>query len=388
MTGTLRTGLDLALGEVLAAVDDHAPGADDGAVFPVQALDAMRSTGLLGLCVPAEHGGGGGTLADLVDVTVELARHDMSVAMIFAMHCQQVLTVVRHAEEPLRDRLLGELAPGRHYLASVTTERGKGGHLLSSESETSIAADRLVIDRDAPIVTGGLHADGFLITVLTPEAISPAQVSLVYADRADLQIAELGGWQPLGMRATQSVPMRLTGSVPAGQVIGAAGGFHDIVARTFGPLAHLGWSAAWLGTATGALSRVLQYLRSDSGRKQYDVSSELLLTRIARVRSRLETVNALLQQAIRCWEEYPDLSGAPAQLLINTLKIQAAEQCFAAADELMELAGLRLGYLRDSPLQLERVFRDLRSASLNYGNDRLYLVNGALALRDRQVHFA
>jgi len=387
MSAMVEAGLTEAVAEVAAAAEKYAEETDEQAVFPVQALDAMRATGLLGLMVPAEFGGGDGDLSDLVRVTDALARQDMSVGMIFAMHCQQVLAIVRHATGPLRERLLSELGPGRRYLASVTTERGKGGHLLSSESTTDQAGNRLSIDRDAPIVTGGLHADAFLITVLTPDAISPAQVSLVYADRTDLQATVLGGWQPLGMRATQSVPMRLVGSVAADQVIGTPGGFHDIVADTFGPLAHIGWAAAWLGAAGGALSRTLHHVRSEAGRKQYDASSELLLSRIARIRARLDTVNALIQQVIRRWTEEPDHTAVSFQLLVNTLKFQAAEQCFAAVDEWVELAGLRFGYQRRSPLLLERVFRDLRSASLNYGNDRLYLVNGALALRDRQVSF-
>lgn len=374
-----------ALAPVLEVVERHAPQTDQDATFPAQALEALRDSGLLGLTVPAEFGGGGGGVGAMVDITMALGRQDMSVAMIYAMHCQQVLTIVKHAGAGLREALLAELGAGRTYLASVTTERGKGGALLVSESTTSASHGELQIDRDAPIVTGGLHADAFLITALTPEATSPAQVSLVYADRSALKVTELGGWQPLGMRATQSIPMRLTGSVPVTNVIGEPGGFRAIVAETFGPLAHLGWSAAWLGAAAGALSRVLLHIRSEAGRKQFDASSELLLTRLAKVRGRLDVVNSLLRQAIQCYEGPAELAGVTAQLLINTLKIQAAEQCFLAVDELMELTGLRLGYLRNSPLLLERVWRDLRSASLNYGNERLYLVNGALVLRDRQV---
>lgn len=91
---------EAALEQVLAATAAHAEQADEAAEFPVAALDAMRATGLLGLLVPAEHGGGGGGLGDLVDVTLRLARVDMSVALIFAMHCQQVVAVVRHADGP------------------------------------------------------------------------------------------------------------------------------------------------------------------------------------------------------------------------------------------------------------------------------------------------
>jgi acyl-CoA dehydrogenase len=41
--------------------------------------------------------------------------------------------------------------------------------------------------------------------------------------------------------------------------------------------------------------------------------------------------------------------------------------------------------MKDSPLRLERAFRDLRSAALNYANDRLLRANGILQLTDREV---
>jgi acyl-CoA dehydrogenase len=246
----------------------------------------------------------------------------------------------------------------------------------------------LNIDRDAPIVTGGAYADGFLITTLAPDATSPTQVSLVYAARDQLKVGATGDWQPLGMRATHSRPMRLAGAVPADQVIGEHGGFREIVASLFGPAAHLGWSAAWLGTAAGALSRVLHLIRTKDGRRQFDPTSELLLTRIARIRARLDSVHALLRHTVSIVDGTSGPSTTPMHLLVNTLKTHSAEQCFAAIDDLVELVGLRHGYLTTSPLFLERAFRDLRSASLNYGNDRLYLVNGSLALLDQEVCLA
>jgi acyl-CoA dehydrogenase len=379
-----RARLRDAVAEVCAVADDEAGPADEAASFPVRTLGALRETGLLGLMAPAELGGAGGSLADLAEATVALGRSDTSVAMIFAMHCQQLVALDRFGPDELRRRVLPAVAAGEVYLASVTTETGKGGNLLMSESATTARDGWVHIDRTAPIVTGGEHAEGFLVTVQTPDATSPSQVDLVFAERAQLELEVLGGWQPLGMRATRSVPMRLVGDVPEEQRIGEPGGFRTIVATTFGPLAHVGWAAAWLGAAAGACSRVVSHLR----REHVDPSSELQLTRLATTRARLDVVRALLAHTISVLEDCDDPAATPVQLLVNTLKVRAAEECFAAVDELVELVGLRHGYLPDSPLRLERTFRDLRSASLNYANARLLIANGSLALRDTEVRLA
>jgi acyl-CoA dehydrogenase len=374
--------------DVLEIVRAHRDRYDEAAQFPVEALDALRDADLLGLIVPREYGGPAGALRDVLAVGEALSREDLSVGLIYVMHCQQVAAIVAYANDKLRAELLPRIARGEIYVASVTTERSTGAHLLSSDEELAQRdGDLLWIDRDAPIVTGATHADGFLITMRAPGA-TPNQVSLVYAYRDQLEVKVAGDWQPLGMRASQSLPVRLVGTVPAHHVVGEHGAFRTIATAVFAPMAHLGWSACWLGTASGALARAVKHIRGD-GRKQYDVSSDLILYRLARVRGRLENIGALLDHTRRVYEERPDdVTAPPVQSLLNTLKITAAEQSYAAVDELVDLLGLRHGYLRDSPLWIERALRDLRSASLNYSNDRLYLANGRLALLDGGVHLA
>jgi acyl-CoA dehydrogenase len=382
-------GAESGLKALTETVRRHAADCDEHATFPREALAGMRSSGLLGLLVPTSHGGMGGSLSDMLDISALLARDCLSTAMIFTMHCQQVATVRDHAAPALRDRLLPRIAAGEVYLASVTTGATTGGHLLTSDPAVRRAGDHLVLDRAAPVVTGGRYADAFLITTQAPDAKSPHEVSLVYAERGRLEAEVTGEWNSLGMRATDSVPMRLRGSVPTDHVIGGHGNFRHVTVTTFAPLAHLGWAACWLGTATGALSRTVGWLRSPAERKRRDLSGELLLTRLSKARQRLETVHALLRRATQVYTDGgSDVSTPSVQSLLNTVKITASEQCLAAVDDLVELAGLAQGYLRGAPLALERALRDLRSASLNYSNDRLYTANGALTLQDRTVRFA
>ena len=359
------------------------------ASFPEGALAAMRSEGLLGLLVPLDYGGLGGTFADMVDVGLALGRADLSTALIFTMHCQQVAALAGHAGPRLREELLPRIARGELYLASVTTEQGKGGRLLSADDQLRDGDGCLELDRDAPVVTGAAHADAFLVTMRAVDAATPSQVSLVYAERGQVTVSTTGDWQPMGMRASESLPIRLAGRLPYDHVIGMPGGFRESAVNLLAPLAHLGWSACWLGAASGALSRTIGYLRSPDGRSSHDTSSDLLLARLGRLRGRLELVHSLLRRSQHTVLALGgDLSAPPLQLQLNALKTEASEQCFAAVDELVGTVGLRHGYLRDSPLWLERAFRDLRAAALNYSNDRLLVSSGRLALLDPEVRLA
>lgn len=376
------------LADVLPVVREHARVIDEDAIFPARNLAVLRESGLLGLLVPAEEGGLGGDLTDLVSVAASLAGECLSTAMIWAMHCQQVAAIAAHGSPDLRKRLLPRIAGGEVYIASVTSEKGKGGHLLTAQAALRRANGMLEIERDAPIVTGGHDADGFLITMRDSPAAPPHAVSMVYADRADLEISSAGSWNPMGMRGTHSVAMRLTGRVGKNNLVGTPGEFRTVAVSTFAPVGHIAWAACWLGAARAALSRVLDMLRSGAGRCQFDLRSDLLRTRLARIRLDLDAVAAMLAQCLRDLTTAPDLEAVPVQLRINGLKVLAAERSFAVVDALAEIAGLRHGYLRDAPLALERVFRDLRSASLNFANDRLLLANGALTLLDRGVNIA
>lgn len=379
--------LDDRVRAVLPVLHDEAGRVDETATFPERSVDALRTAGLMGLLVPAEYGGLGGDIRDLARIAVELAGACVSTAMIWTMHNQQVAAVVDHAETGLRRQLLPRVATGEVYIASVTSEKGTGGHLMTSQAPVAEVDGRLVIERDAPIVTGGAVAEGFLLTMQEGEGENA--VSLVYADRDQVDVSPgRDSWNPMGMRATHSIPLHLSGTVPAGQRVGSPGEFNDVAVRTFAPAGHVGWAACWLGGVRAALRTVLSLVRDPAQRSRFDVGSDLLRERLARTRLEVDTVSALLSQVIddQVGPAAPDDIGL--QLRLNGLKVHAAEVAPRAVDRLIEIVGLRDGYMRHRPGALERLLRDLRSASLNYANDRLLNANGALCMLDRPVTLA
>ncbi|GLK99163.1 acyl-CoA dehydrogenase family protein [Dactylosporangium matsuzakiense] len=367
----------------------HAPAADASGEFPEASLRALRSSGLLGLLVPESFGGLGGSLRDMAEVAAILGAGCASTAMIWAMHCQQVDAVVRFGPAELCRRVLPRIARGECYLASVTSERAKGGHLLTSAEGLVEDGDRLWIDRDAPIVTGGLHADAYLITMRSAPQAPASRITLVWADRDDMTIERLRAWDTLGMRGTESVGLRLRGSVPRSAVIGDDGDFRSIALDSFVPVGHIGWAAAWLGAARGGLARVAASMRSREPASVPAAQSDLAQARLAEIRTKLEAVSGYLWQVVQEVEELRSLEQRPdrpaTQIHLNALKVLASTLTYQAIDDCVQLVGLNHGYRRDSDLRLEALVRDLRSAALNFSNDRVLVASGTLALLDTEV---
>lgn len=376
---------EAALARVLPVLRQGAGEADDRSCFPHASMKALREEGLLGLIVPAQFGGRGASLRTFVSVAERMAGACLSTAHLWTMHCFQVDVITRHGSTALKDALLPRVAAGEVYIASVTSERGRPSDLFSAREPLRVDGDHLLVERSAPVVSGGAQAEGFLLTMRAAEDATEQQVSLVYADRRDLRVDENGGWDVMGMRATASGGLELSGRVPAENVVGPPGGFAEIARTSMIPLSHLGWSACWLGAARGALADLVAWFRANGS----STPGELFYERLARIRVELELVSAylhrVLEQVEQARAEGRSLAEPRAQLQLSALKVIASEHTFRAVDRMVEMGGLRLGYGRRSPVPLERHFRDLRSASLNHANDALWTGIGALTLLDRSV---
>lgn len=360
------------------ALADAADQSEADGRFASEALTVLRESGALALGVPESYGGPGLDLRVQIEAIHNAGRASASLGTILGMHLQQVNALTRYGSDALQAEVFPKLVEGALYLGSVTTEAGSGGDLRTSGYPLVSEEGGLRVNRDAPIVTGAQEADAFLIKMADPNTGS----SLVYVPRemADIDL-RASSWDSLGMRESASMGMHIAAVVPKHYLVGEPGGFESIVRELFGPFAHLSWAASWLGAATEAGNRLVTVVRDTPGLRNKVIQSELSLQRLARSRECLDTVHALLEVSCRDFEVTNQTTRA-SSIRVNELKTSAANLCFEAVNLMVEVGGLGHGYMRTSPTRLERAFRDLRSASMNYSNDRLYGDNGRLVLRD------
>ena len=322
--------------QVAAAFRESATAIDEEGVFPQESLRELKRTGLMGLMVPREFGGLGVSFQTLSEVAQILAGGCLSTGMIWAMHCQQVAVLVDQAPSSWRSSVLSSVATEGTFIASVTSERGKGGHLLSAIAPLTWDGESVMISRDAPVVTGGAHADAYLITMRRNADSPPSDVALTYADSDQLEVTVQSKWDAMGMRGTHSVGLSLKGRVPCEQVIYGDGTFRNLAIKTMIPAGHIVWSSCWLGAAHAVLREIVNLLRDPKARSQYDITSDLFCANLAQVRLEIDMVQAHLSTTIRQYEDLrrdatagdESFNDPRFQIQINNLKIIASEMLF------------------------------------------------------------
>lgn len=358
-----------------------APVVDEENRFPAESVDALREAGLLGYFVPPGLGGIGGDLGTYARIAETLGAGCLSTALIWVMHAHQTAVLAEH-RRPEHEPFLHDIAAHGTLLASVTTETGKGGDVLRADAPLRREGNRLRVTRSAPVVSYGAQAGLYLVTMRAAADRPATDVRLVLVARDDGRVDVTGGWNAMGLRGTCSVPMEIDVEVGEERVVGES--FRDVALRTLVPAAQVGWTAAWFGAAKGAMAR---FVRDRRRRHTGDASSDLFLTRLAELRLELDLVESILLRVTRRLDRLRD-ENAPAaayedlahNILVNNLKIAGSRSAFAVVDGLIALSGLGPGYLRGEGRDLERIFRDLRSAALMYSNDRLLGANGRLVL--------
>jgi acyl-CoA dehydrogenase len=300
------------------------------------------------------------------------------------MHSQQVLTLAEHGR-PDNDDVLKSVVGDGSLVASVTSESGTGGQLFTAQAPLRREDGRVHITRSAPIVSYAEEARYFLVTMRASPDAGPHDVRMAVVSRDDGDIRVTGSWDAMGMRGTQSVPLSIDAYIDETRVL--AEPFRALAVRTFVPAGHVAWTSAWHGAAMGALNRYVAWMRRRNSQRSARLDSDLILSRLADLRARLDSVGALIEKLALRLDRFRNSGAAAAcyedpthQIELNNLKVLGSDAAFHVVSDLVELAGLDEGYRASAETGLEQVFRDLRSASLMYGNERLRQANGRLML--------
>ena len=363
------------------AVERFAPRAADldrDAAFPTEDYQDLRSSGLLTLCVPEDHGGLGAGFETYCLVAEQLAQGNASTALTFNMHCTTMLMMgpfmdglelppevwERHKElsarryrevvehgvfygqphgEPLESGIPDQLEVGGRRFGT-TAKRVDGGYLVNGNKF---------------FVSSAGAADYFATPALLLAEGSWEDRTLYLSVPKDAPGVEFSGdWDPLGMRSTVSRNMSLKEVwAPNDTEILPPGVFGQLFQRQ--PHIFISFSAVFLGLMQAAYDYSLDYLTGKApGAPGPRGDSPAGGTALAEMLFTLEATRALFYRSIS--EQRLD---PPVEVIqrARAAHVQVQRAVVQLTGEAIRICGGR-AMLKRHPL--ERYYRDARAAAV------------------------
>lgn len=203
---------------VLPILAEAAAEADASGEFPLAHIKTLREAGLLGMIVPEEYGGLGGTLRDLAATTFAMATACPSTALAYFFHCSSAsrgLLPLEAIEAGLFDE--EEIPKVRDFAEKILTKMGRKGQWLANFASESVksSTSAVFISTEATPTAGGWLlngiksfgcatgvADEYLVTAKMADIEGADGIALFLVGREATGVSERERWDALGMRAT------------------------------------------------------------------------------------------------------------------------------------------------------------------------------------------
>jgi acyl-CoA dehydrogenase len=305
----------------------------------------------------------------VVDVCYRLGRACSSTGMIYAMHQVKAACIAFHgAESSWHREFMSRMVSNQLLLASSTTEGKGGGNVRSSEAAVEHTDGRIVLVRDASVISYGEEADAVVTTARRANNCDASDQVLVVFEKKNYALEKTMGWDTLGMRGTCSAGFTLKAVGSPDQILPV--GYGAIHAQTMVPTAHLMWSGNWAGIAAGALDRAKKFMRKAQRAGALPPGVPHFTQALANLRALRALIAATLTRYEAIAHDPKALSAVDFQTAISLLKVDASELAVETVMNAMRATGLS-GYRNDSDVSIGRALRDVLSSPIMINNDRI-----------------
>ncbi|GAB3001682.1 SfnB family sulfur acquisition oxidoreductase [Saccharothrix stipae] len=333
--------------------------------LPRAELDELSASGLLGITVPAEHGGPDLSWTTVLEVFRLLAVGDPNIAQVPQNHFVYVNVLRQRGSAGQQAFFFGEVLAGRRF-GNAQSEAGTR-HVQDYRTRLLPHPDGgLVLDGTKHYCTGALFAHW--IPVLAKDGDDRVVVAYVPADAPGVEVVD--DWDGMGQRTTASGTVHLRQvRVPAEHVVP-----HHLTftgPQLHGARAQALHAAIEVGLARSALSEAADFVRTKS-RPWFEAGVEraaddpLTVQRFGELEVRVRAAEALLVAAGAALDSagaaLDDRSAAAASIAVAAAKAFAEPVALETSSALFEVSGTRSAL---DGLNLHRHWRNARTHTLH-----------------------
>jgi butyryl-CoA dehydrogenase/short/branched chain acyl-CoA dehydrogenase len=345
---------------------------DETGVFRKELIRQFFEIGLMGIEIPEEYGGQGGSFFQAVLAVEELSAVDPSAGVVVDVQntiCNNAL--LRWATPEQKSRYLPRLAAD--LLASYAlSEAGSGSDAFAMSTRAEDHGEYFVLNGRKLWITNAAEAGFYLLFAnANPQAgYKGVTAFLIERDFPGFQVGKKE--DKLGLRASSTCELILDNCrVPRENLMGDVGQGYKIAVETLNE-GRIGIGAQMIGLARAALEHATAYAKE---RKQFGKTIgefQGVQFDLAKMATEIEAARLLVYNAARLRD-----AGLPFLTEAAMAKYYSSEIAEKAASKAIEVHG-GVGITKDYPV--EKLYRDAKIGRIYEGTSNIQLVTIAKKL--------
>ncbi|MEX1187182.1 MAG: acyl-CoA dehydrogenase [Gemmatimonadaceae bacterium] len=328
--------------------------------------------GLMGIEVPEEYGGAGGSLMMVALAVEEISKVDASAAILCDVQNTLVnFPILKYGSEEQKQKYLTRLT-SEAVGAYALSEAGSGSDAFSLATRAEKKGDGWALTGGKLWITNGAEADIFVIFATADPSAGYKGITAFIVERGMAGFTVGKKEDKLGIRASSTVELLLDGcEVPAANVLGPVGQGYKIAIETLNE-GRIGIGAQMIGVAQGALTAAVAYIQE---RRQFGkelAHFQAIQFQVAQAATELEAARLMVYNAARLKDAGHDIARTGAMA-----KLYSSQVCERVTSLCVELFG-GYGYTTDYPV--EKFYRDAKIGTIYEGTSNMQLQTIAKSL--------
>jgi butyryl-CoA dehydrogenase len=332
--------------------------------FPAEAVKELGEMGLMGVTVPAEHGGAGMDPLAYAVAMEEISRGCASTGVILSAQNSLYCDPVEKFGTPEQKReLLEPFARGAKLGAFALTEPTSGSDAASMQTVAVARGDEYVIDGAKNFITNGPQADAVLLFAMTDKARRHRGITafLVPTDAKGFSRGKPD--EKVGIRASGTCSLFFEGcAIPKRLRLGEEGDGFKIAMTTLDG-GRIGIAGQALGIARAAYEAALAYAKERKAFGQPIAQLQAIQFMLADMATELDAARLLVWRAA-------DLKGQGKRHTAEAAmaKLYASEMAARVTTKAIQIHG---GYGYMTEYDVERHWRDARITEIYEGTSEI-----------------
>ena len=346
---------------------------DDLERFPEETVVKMGKIGLMGIPVPKEYGGQGGTNQMYTMAVEELSRVCATTGVVVSAHTSLCIApIMENGTEEQKQKYLPKLASGEWIGAFGLTEPNAGTDAAMQQTTAVEEEDAYVLNGSKIFITNAGYAHVYIVFAMTDKSLGNKGISAFIVEKGTPGFSIGKKEKKLGIRGSATCELIFENCrIPKENLLGQKGKGFSIAMHTLDG-GRIGIAAQALGLAAGALETTIEYVKE---RKQFGRAIGAFQNtqfQLADMATKCEAAKLLVYKAAKAKNTQKVYSVEAAQA-----KLYAAEVAMEVTTKAVQLHG-GYGYIRE--YDVERMMRDAKITEIYEGTNEAMrmIISGAM----------